>query len=88
MASDEAGHVYGVVVTQVYPTMRGDICCIWGACGTAPKSVILEVYAHIEAWARNLGCFALEIHGRRGWERMLKGFTKTAVILEKPLAAA
>jgi hypothetical protein len=84
--AENDGRVFGVVVTEIYPTPRGDICCIWATCGSAPKADILAVYDHIERWARGIGCAVIEIKGRRGWERLLKGFRRTAVVLEKSLA--
>ncbi len=37
----------------------------------------------IAAWARAQGCAALEFQGRTGWERLLKGWEKTHVLLRK-----
>ena len=82
---DDNGPV-GFAVTQVYSTARGNICCIWAACGTAPMEQILEVFDAIEGWARGLGCVALEIRGRKGWKRVLPGFKETGILLEKCLA--
>lgn len=76
----------GVVLTQVYRTARGDICCIYAAAGTEQiKGDIKKLFAEIEKFARELGCVALEIIGRKGWQRVLPGFKQTAVKLEKPL---
>jgi hypothetical protein len=41
--------------------------------------------AALEQWAKSLGCDRSLIFGRRGWERKLKDYTRTAIILEKVL---
>lgn len=76
----------GVAVTETFPTLRGQICRIWAAAGSeAEGGEILEVFAEIEKWARELGCAVIEIRGRLGWKRVLPGFQQVAVILEKEL---
>jgi hypothetical protein len=39
----------------------------------------------IEDWARGQGCHALELQGRPGWERLLRDWEKTHVLLRKRL---
>lgn len=39
----------------------------------------------IETWAKSIGCEALIIFGRPGWQRALEGYKRTAVVLEKRL---
>src|SRR5574343_134345 len=36
-------------------------------------------------WGRNLGCTGLELYGRPGWERKLKGWGKPFICLEKDI---
>jgi hypothetical protein len=47
--------------------------------------VFSEAHEHIESWARTMGCYAIEIVGREGWQRVLPDYKRTAVVLEKPL---
>lgn len=82
---EEGARVTAVVVTQVYSTRKGSICCVWAACGNSGIGLLLDALAEIEKWARSIGCVALEIRGRKGWERVLPEFAKTGVLLEKDL---
>lgn len=80
--------IAGVVVTEVFTTPRGQQCRIWAAVGThenSAKDETLLLYAAIEKWAREIGCVAIEIWGRKGWLRWLPGYRQTAVVLEKEL---
>lgn len=79
------GVVRAVVVTQVYPTLKGPICCVWAACGDSGIESLLAVLAEIEKWARSMNCVALEIRGRKGWKRVLPEFEQTGILLEKNL---
>lgn len=78
----------GAVATRVHATTAGRFCNLWVCVGFDADDLIDGVLSEIETWARSVGCHALEIVGRRGWERRLKGrgFEKTAVVLEKRLA--
>jgi hypothetical protein len=75
--------IVGVCLTRV----AGTTCEVCGAVGSASKDEILTVYREIEAWAASLGCTRMRVTGRRGWQRVLKGFEQTGVILEKDLWA-
>lgn len=39
----------------------------------------------MEGWARSLGCGRVQVLGRPGWEKVLKDYRKTHVMLEKKL---
>ena len=73
--------VLGVCITRV----AGQTCEICGAVGSASKQQIVEVYLAIERWAREIGCTRMKLMGRRGWLRVLDGFTQTGIIAEKDL---
>lgn len=78
--------VLAIAVTYVYQTARGQICCIWAACGDLDEmSQVQRFESDIERWARDIGCSAMEIQGRRGWSRLLPGYKRTAIVLEKSL---
>lgn len=79
------GRVQAVVITQIYPTMKGPICCVWAACGESGIEKLLDVLAEIEKWAISLDCVAIEIRGRKGWRRVLPEFEQTGILLEKNL---
>jgi hypothetical protein len=75
----------GVVATRIHKTSRGLMCNIWVCIGMDATELMDGVYQTLEDWARSLGCYAIEIVGRFGWERKLPGFKRTAIVLEKVL---
>ena len=87
-AASSDGSVVGVLVTEVYESGRGNVCCIWAACGSVGTAELRPVFAHVETWAREIGCTVLEVRGRRGWKRVLPDFIETGVLLEKDLRDA
>jgi hypothetical protein len=82
---EQHGVVSGIVITEIYATQRGNICCIWAASGDVGVEMLSPLFTQIEQWARSVECVALEIKGRRGWKRVLPGFKETAICLEKDL---
>jgi hypothetical protein len=83
--TEAEGIVNAVVITQIYPTQKGSICCVWAACGNSGIESLVKVLGEIEKWARSIDCVALEIRGRKGWSRVLPQFKQTGVLLEKDL---
>jgi hypothetical protein len=73
--------ILGVCLTRI----AGETCEICGAVGSGSKEQILEMYAAIEKWAREIGCVRMKVAGRRGWLRVLEGFEQTGIIAEKQL---
>ena len=78
---------HSAAVTHVSVHPRGRICVIWLAGGELP-----EIIAGIEdpqnlAWARSIGCVAVEVHGRTGWTKALRqsGFEARSVSYVKLL---
>jgi hypothetical protein len=39
-----------------------------------------DILAAVEGWAKAEGCSAVEIQGRRGWERMLPGYRRLTLL--------
>lgn len=62
-----------------------DLICVLTACGGRDMKDWLPLLAKIEDYARAEGCKALRIFGREGWLRVLDGYEKTAVVMEKAL---
>ncbi len=79
------GKVTAAVVTQVYATLKGRICCVWAAAGGCGIAELKRVLEHIEQWASGIGCVTIEVRGRRGWKRALPEFKESGVLLEKPI---
>lgn len=79
------GKVTFAAATRIHELARGKLCSIWVGAGSGNPEVFREVHSHIEQWARSIGCYALEIVGRKGWLKVLPGYTDEAVVLVKPL---
>ena len=62
-----------------------DKVCILTACGGEEMSRWVQLMKAIEEYARNEGCACVRIYGRKGWQRVLDGYTVKHVILEKGL---
>ena len=75
----------GVVATRVHETSLGRLCSIWVCIGLNAGELMEGMHGEIERWARDIGCYAIEIVGREGWQRKLPGYTRKAVVLEKLL---
>jgi hypothetical protein len=72
------------VVTAI-SIANGRKLCIIVACGGAERARWLHLIDEIESYARDEGCAAMVIVGRRGWERLLPQWRRRAVILERSL---
>lgn len=78
----EAGEarVVGVTEIQEFPQMK--ICLILVCAGEGVHRAIPLLKEVLVPWARENGCAKVRLFGREGWQRMLKGWTKTCVVLE------
>ena len=75
----------GVVATRIHQTSLGCLCSIWVCIGVNAEELMQGMHGEIERWARSIGCYAIEIVGREGWQRKLPGYTRKAIVLEKRL---
>jgi hypothetical protein len=57
--------------------------CTLTACSGQQRERWLPLFARIEKYAKDEGCKAMRIYGRKGWERVLDGYHVEHVILEK-----
>ncbi|MBR1219437.1 hypothetical protein JQ557_15645 [Bradyrhizobium sp. U87765 SZCCT0131] len=71
-------------VTEVMIVPRGKICRIV-VCGGRRATSWPHALAPIEAYARELGCTAMRVDGRRGWQRVLDNYAMQWITLEKRL---
>lgn len=78
--------IIAVAVTQVDVRPNTKVCVLYGCAGNGIDSWVHFVTA-IENWARDIGCDFTEVRGRKGWEKVLKGFgwELTQVIIRKKL---
>ena len=59
--------------------------CTLTACSGHNRERWLPLFVRIEKYAKDEGCSAMRIYGRKGWERVLDGYRVQHVILEKDL---
>lgn len=78
----DAHEVRGFVVTEIQETAKGKVCVLVGACGSAPDEDKRQLFSHIEGWAREIGCTALKVIGRKGWMRWDRRFRETGRVME------
>jgi len=78
----DSQEVHFVAVTEISDTPRGHLCTVRIACGSAPKGFQERLLEAIGQWAREMGCVAVRIVGRRGWLRRFRRFKQTAVVME------
>lgn len=70
-------------VTEIRTTPNAKILQVWLAGGHL--ETLTRMFADMETWGRSVGCQAIQINGREGWERVLPGLTRRAVVLAKEL---
>ena len=78
----EDGVPSGALVTRIiaYPS---PVCELWLYAGALPSN-FAELLGEVEAWARDLDCARIQVHGRRGWVRKL-GWTERYTVADKCL---
>jgi len=59
--------------------------CTLTACSGHQRERWLPLFARIEKYAKDEGCHTMRLYGRKGWERVLDGYSVEHVILEKAL---
>ena len=73
----------GAVVTQVLEFPQRRVLRIWLAGGRLDEFQFAVERA--TEYAIHRGCSAVEIDGRKGWQRALAGFKQTRVVLSKEI---
>lgn len=76
--------ILAAVVTALSLANERKLCTIV-ACAGEHRAKWLHLLDEIETFARDEGCEAMVIVGRRGWERTLPQYRRRAVILERTL---
>ena len=76
--------IWAAAVTQI-AYLAGQKLCTIVACGGRERARWLRLKSELEAYAKQEGCTAMRIHGRRGWARLLSDYRLTRVLLEKSL---
>lgn len=73
-----------VLVTEMLKYPRRKVCRIWLASGEKDE-LVYRMLPDVETWAASRGCAAVEVVGRKGWLRLLDGYTQPATVLSKEI---
>ena len=82
---DDPPQLYAAAVTQIADTDRQKVCTIL-ACGGKQMRKWLPLLEGIEKYARTMGCDVVRLMGRKGWQKVLNGYSAKRVILEKDVS--
>jgi len=74
----------GAIVTQVVQSPRLKTLHVFLAGGDLEQ--VLDMVPSLEAFAEFNGCSALTMDGRKGWQRVLKDWTPTSIVMKKELS--
>lgn len=77
--------IHVVLFTKVLDYPAGRVLQLVLAFGNNIKACIPSITATLEKIANDFECRYCEIYGREGWERLLPGFKRTAVVLTKEI---
>lgn len=75
------------MVTQIDQWPRGKVLHIFMVAGKLPDRWA-DILAAVESWGKERGCRKVELRGRLGWTRKLKGYSAPRVFMEKDLCDA
>lgn len=64
---------------------NGNLSCVIVACGGNDMGRWVGLIEQIETYAKNEGCSSTRIIGRAGWERVLKNYRRSHVVLERKI---
>ncbi len=77
--------VYGFWITRIENTFSHRYGVVWITAGKGLDIGMPLYRGVIEPWFRERGCEWIEIHGRKGWKRVLPDYDEVAVVLRKAL---
>ena len=78
--------IYGVAATKVVVYPNGRKVCVVTACAGYSFAKWRHALAEIEKYAKDMGCAAVRISGRKGWKILkAEGYREPWVMLEKEL---
>lgn len=73
------------VATTHKTSIGSKTICTLTACQGYDRERWLPLFKRIEQYAKDEGCAAMRIFGRKGWERVLDGYKVENVVMEKVL---
>jgi hypothetical protein len=81
---EDGAAILAAGTTKLLPTKHGLICVITSIAGKDIRRWQRFMSA-IELYAKSEGCSKIRAYGREGWVRILRGYTKPWVTIEKAL---
>jgi hypothetical protein len=79
-----SGEIEAAATTSLIETNKSKVCVLT-ACGGNDMHRWVALLETIEVYARAEGCNRMRIFGRKGWQRVLKTYHTTNIVLEKDL---
>ena len=76
--------IKGAAVTQISKSENSKVCTIID-CGGEGCRRWFSLIEKIESYAKDEGCDCVRIFGRKGWTRILPGYSAPMVMLERRL---
>lgn len=76
--------VLAAIVTQITLSQKSKVCMVSALAGSG-RGEWLHLEAKIAAYAKDAGCVAMRMIGRRGWKRVLRDYAEIGVVLERQL---
>jgi len=80
----EGEKIEAMATTELAKIGERKICTIV-ACSGEEREHWLPLIAGLEKFAKDEGCDAMRIYGRKGWQRVLDGYRVENVVMEKRL---
>ena len=82
-ATERDGDVAGICIVEVVDFPRQRKLLVRYVAGES--ALMIGALSRLEARALAAGCRSIEVYARKGWERLLPGWTRRFVILHKDL---
>lgn len=82
--SDSQAAIFAIVLTEIIRYPERQCLRIVGVAGRE-RTLWMHHLAGIEDYARQVGCTGIELIGRKGWEKVLKDYELTGIMLERDL---
>jgi len=79
------GNQIKAAASTILEIANGEKTCVIVACGGGDMREWFGLIEQIETYAKNEKCRCTRIVGRKGWSRVLEGYSERHVILEKAL---
>jgi hypothetical protein len=76
--------IEAAVVTQLVKHGDKKLCVIVSCSGHGVRRWV-HLISRLEQFAKNEGCSAMRIYGRKGWERILENYRAKYVVMDKEL---